>query len=460
MTGTTILECIYTRGRMKNGFFVKIGLVSLLSASSAFAGGYELLEQSPRGLGQAFAGRSTGFGDGSEVYYNPAAMKNIKGKVFTVGANIISPEAKFKNEGSSLVPALGGDALTGGNGGNGGAPRGTGNLYYVRDVADRFKFGLGINSLFGLASYYDPKWVGRYHAVKSNLQVINFVPALSIEMTDAFSIGIGMNNMYMDAELTNAVDFGTIGATTLGAAKAASLGLTPQNADGFGKVSGNDWAHGIILGANIDVTKATKLGFAYRGKIEGNIKGHADFTVPQAASILTSTGAFTSSEAWADVTLPETFSAGISNQVTDDWTVFLEGTWTRWSRFQELAVEYDTVQPDTITQENWETTWRVAGGVNIKHSPCLTLRAGFAYEESPVNNNSFRTPRIPDNDRVWATLGWGWQVSDNLVLDVAYAHLTMRDGYSANANSTGAVLAGKYELGIDIVSAGLTWNWE
>jgi long-chain fatty acid transport protein len=51
------------------------------------------------------------------------------------------------------------------------------------------------------------------------------------------------------------------------------------------------------------------------------------------------------------------------------------------------------------------------------------LRAGFAYDETPIRSAEFRTPRIPDNDRYFLSAGLKWSVTNFMDLDVAYAHL-------------------------------------
>src|SRR5690554_1450797 len=79
-----------------------------LQGETARAGGFQVMEQSVRGLGQSFAGATTGFGDGSSIWYNPAAMTIHEGDLIHLGNNLVIPKADFENEGSSLSPALGG----------------------------------------------------------------------------------------------------------------------------------------------------------------------------------------------------------------------------------------------------------------------------------------------------------------------------------------------------------------
>ncbi|MCB0357992.1 MAG: outer membrane protein transport protein, partial [Bdellovibrionales bacterium] len=222
--------------------------------ASSFAAGFELQEQSGIGLGQAFAGATAGYGDGSEVYWNPAAMMAIDGTTASASLHTIIPSTSFDDGGSNL-PALGGVPLVGNDGGNGGEVALVPNAYGVTDlIPDKLKFGIGLNVPFGLETQWDDGWTGRYQALKSELRTINVNPALAMNVTDNVSIGVGASIMFLDAELSNAIDFGTIGVATLGPTTAGSLGLLPQQADGKVTLNGDDTAYGVNAGVMIRPT--------------------------------------------------------------------------------------------------------------------------------------------------------------------------------------------------------------
>ncbi len=434
------------------------GLIALATmAADASAGGFAVLEQSVRGMGQAFAGSTTGFGDGSSAYYNPAAMTNIDGDLASLGVHLIVPHAGFDDQGSNN-PLLGGAPLNGNEGGNGGELATVPNLYLVKGLLDddRLKLGFAVNSPFGLASEWDDGWQGRYHALRSELVLINLNPSVAFEVTPNLSIGAGVSVIYADAELTNAVDFGTVGFSSLGAETAGMLGLVPQGSDGFAKVTGDDWGVGYNLGAMF-THGDTQFGVSFRSKVDLTLEGNGTFDVPANAVPLTGMGAFTESNAEASVSLPETISFDVQHQVNDKLGLAFGAIWTRWSRLQELRVIFENpAQPDSVTELDWNTTWRFAGGANYKVTDSLTLRGGLSYEETPIEEGIFRTPRIPDAERFWITAGATYAFNENILLDFGYAHIFFDDAESANPSSTGQVLNGEYDLTIDIVSVALT----
>ena len=131
--------------------------------------------------------------------------------------------------------------------------------------------------------------------------------------------------------------------------------------------------------------------------------------------------------------------------------------WTRWSRFDELRIRYgNPMQPETVQPENWDDNWRYSLGAIYKPNATWTFRAGFAYDETPIGKDKYRTPRIPGNDRTWAALGVGYQLSKTLGVDLAYSHLFVDDTkLDALDHSTGHQLVGEYDSDVDIISAQL-----
>jgi len=90
------------------------------------------------------------------------------------------------------------------------------------------------------------------------------------------------------------------------------------------------------------------------------------------------------------------------------------------------------------------------------------FRAGFAYDEAPVRNDELRTARVPDNDRRWLSLGCGYEASKSWSFDVAYSHLFISDtGINSNLGlgTSNATLVGTYDASVDIVSAGVNFNF-
>lgn len=449
---------------MRDGFrlfgaFVAVICFFAVGVDSSYAGGFALLEQSSEGQGTAFAGATAGYEDGSAVFFNPAAMRKTRKDLVALGGTFISPNAEFRNQGSHMNPALGSIPTSGDNGPNGGELALVPDFYTVLPLDSGFTAGLGVNSPFGLSTQYSNTWVGRYSAIKTDLRTVTISPALSYNITDELSIGAAVNVLYAGAELTNAIDFGTIGVGTLGFPTASALGLLPQQADGLARVKGNDWGVGATAGVSYSFCEGSSLGIAYRSNISTNLRGDADFIVPDNARILTSTGLFTDSDASAKMNLPESIAAGGIWKINDTWSVMGDVQWTRWSRFSELRVHFDSNQPDSVVNENWDNVWRWSIGAAYKPIDALTLRAGFTIDEEPISDKYHRTPRIPGNDRYWMAFGASYNFLEQLRLDISYAHLFVPDAKTDVVSATGDELIGEWDLSIDMYSAQLVYTF-
>jgi long-chain fatty acid transport protein len=423
-------------------------------SAQVYGAGFALTDQSASSAGNAYAGGAARAEDASTVYFNPAGMTNLKaGAQLLAGGHVIEPTLKFTNDGSVLADTYSGQPLTGDGTQDGGVPALVPNFYYVQGITPDLTAGLGINVPFGLAVKYDDNWVGRYNAVDSELTAVNFNPSLAYKVMDNLSLGLGVSVQTVEVKLSSAIDFG-------------ALILQPQQHDGFVSIKGDNndnlsygWNAGLLY--QLD---RTRVGLAYRSAIDHKIKGDADFTVPGSVSSVTSTGLFTDSKVSTDVTFPQTLSLSAFHRYNDALAVMADITWTGWSDFNELRIKYDNPeQPDSVTTEDWKDTYRYSVGADYRLYPQWLLRTGIAYDQTPVPNAQRRTARIPDNNRLWWSLGLGYQVGESLSLDFAYSHLWVNNTEIHNQLETSvpalnATLNGSYEANVNIFSAQLVWN--
>lgn len=426
-----------------------------IASQSALGAGFALIETNARGQGNAYAGAAAHTPDASTIFFNPAGMADLDSSQVVIASHIILPDAKFTNNGSSNAAVVGGGAISGDNA-DGGFDAFVPNIYWVTVLNDDVRFGLGINSPFGLATKYDDDWVGRYHGVVSDLKIINVNPSVSYRIDESLSFGGGLNLMLADIDLSNAIDF----AALLGQEAGSSDGFVGLSGDNFGDIS-----LGFNLGVQYRINEDIKLGIAYRSEVDVDVKGEGDFTVPSSAALLVAGGHFVDTGLQASISLPASFSFSLAQQIDEQFTFLADITWTGWSSFEELRIEFDNaLQPDGITTENWEDTLRYSVGVDYQHSEKLTLRTGIALDETPVPSAERRTPRLPDSDRTWVSLGLSYALEDNLSFDVGYSHLFLDDAdinntvESSNANVK-ATLNGNYTSSVNIVSLQLNWKY-
>src|SRR5437879_6130868 len=246
-------------------------LASIVSlACDVGAAGFQVNEQSARGLGSAFAGEAAAAEDASTIFFNPAGMTRLSGTQFVSAGFAIKPSVNFHNQGSRLNSAVGGGTLSGSNDGNGGPMALLQTLFISHELlSDRAWIGLGASTPYGLKTSWTPGWVGRYHAIDSELITVNVNPSLALKLTRWLSIGGGADIDYAKARLTNALDLGTIcqlNAPRLGLPPQACVsvsGLRPQRVDGFTAFRGDDWNASYNVGVLLSPLDTTRIGLRY-----------------------------------------------------------------------------------------------------------------------------------------------------------------------------------------------------
>ena len=114
---------------------------------------------------------------------------------------------------------------------------------------------------------------------------------------------------------------------------------------------------------------------------------------------------------------------------------------------------------------NWNDGWFFSVGGEYDYSSRLTLRSGVAYEISPIDSPSKRLVQIPDNNRVWLSVGASYKWSDAITLDVAYSHIFIEDGRVALNTAdnpldvTFGPFNGNVEASVDLFSVGMRTRW-
>lgn len=445
-----------------------LGCLTVMLSAHAIPGHaafFQLQENGPAGLGNAFAGGAAIAEDASTVWYNPAGLTRLSRAEYLVGGYVIVPSTKVKSVSGSTTVAVGGSVpVTGGNGGDAGEDAIVPNFYYSRRLNDQAVFGFGVNVPFGLATEYDSGWVGRYHALRSEIKTINLNPAIGYEINSQLSVGGGFNVQFVDAILTQAIDFGTI-CTAL----AQACGPRAGN-DGNARIKADNVGYGFNLGLLWSPQSDTRLGFAYRSKVNHKLEGTADIDAP--ANVVTAGvdvgRGIVDSGAMAYVTFPETISLSIFRELNSSWDIMADVTRTRWSRLPELRIDFDSAQPDSVVTLGLKDVNRYSIGANYRPGGSWIYRFGVALDNTPTPNESLRTPRLPDQDRTWFAVGAGYKQNADFSFDVSFVHIKIDDAdisksagtSSANENFFRGNLTASYEADVNILSAQARWTYK
>ena len=405
-------------------------------APVALGAGFQLKEQSGSLQGLSFAGASAKADDASVMFYNPAGITRLKGTQGHANLSLIKPSAKFNNDASGFtaaaVPAATAHTV---NDGDAGSLAAVPSLYAVSSMDNGVRYGLAINTPYGLKTEYNDDWVGRYYAIKSELMTINVAPTVAWKVNEEWSLGAALNIQYAEAELTNATRLNNVAL-----------------ADALTTLKGNDLGFGFRVGTMYEPTDSTRIGLAYQSgihhKLEGDVK-----------TILGSTliGAASTDNAEAKLRTPDVASLGVYHKLNDRLAVMGELAWTNWSVFENLTVvNSDTGSVLSNVEEKWDDSYFMALGMEYNPCNCPNKRFqfGVAYDQTPVDDE-YRTFRIPDEDRFWVSFGYGQEWGEDKSFTVGYSHIFVDDASVVeNASSTAkGVVSGSFDASVDILSA-------
>ena len=235
------------------------------------------------------------------------------------------------------------------------------------------------------------------------------------------------------------------------------------------EVSGDDWGTGWNFGLMWKPTDSTTLGFAYRSEIEFNLEGDSEFEndfymysaaadingvegangiIPAGAASGGTDATIRKQASKVPLTTPQSATFSVAHQLTNNLMLQGGATWTGWSSFKHfdvIATENTSGLGDGHTDisdiselngledgyighivEEWNDVWAAALGASYQATPQVLLRAGYAYDQSPVTYK-YRTARVPSSDRQWLTAGIQYKIDQDWTVDMGAAYLFMKE---------------------------------
>src|SRR5690606_39354297 len=107
------------------------------------------------------------------------------------------------------------------------------------------------------------------------------------------------------------------------------------------------------------------------------------------------------------------------------WQLLPDVSWTGWSSIQSLDIDNGALGQDSLDLR-FRDTWRIALGANYKLNQQWTLKGGVAWDQSPIDSDTYRPTALPDNNRYWVSVGAQYNFNDRTTVDVGYTHLFLK----------------------------------
>ena len=398
-----------------------IALLIFLTAASVYAGGYETFGLGARAssMGGAFIGLAD---DWTASYWNPAGLAQLKGGAG--GVDLLTPHATLRASDSyaNLPPG----------------PQTQETYKWTKDIFVNYS---GVepdqfNKTSVTEHFYQPQGLGCYFALPECTASLTFYSPLGHYTDWNDTMVYGMGSIYGKNYQSLAI-------------VASQLTLARELFDGLYAGLGVS-----LLYDNLErksekvVSNSAILDYSYEFdmKTDGyGAEGHAGLLyrvcdclsvggVYRTGATVKMTGTTTSSLtlAGADADThttykfrhPPTWGIGVAvKPIRDRLTLTADFQQTLWS-FYRTNVRYNQesllLQSSTY-DEDWSDSVRLRFGCEYMLRPAWALRAGFAYDESPLPAKAVSMAHIPDVDRKTITFGTGFLPAEDWNIDLVGA---------------------------------------
>ena len=416
--------------KLRHGLILIVMVSIIGSAQLGWGAGFALYEGSARGnaLGGAVVGRAD---DPSALFFNPAGITQLPGTQMMAGATFIMPKTDVTTHATSGAPGI-----TTTSESNVWIPP---HLYLTYQATDKVWLGLGMFSPFGLGTEFNAAWPGRYNNYNAVIQTLTINPNIAFKLNDKLSMALGLDFMYFKLKLNQKI--------TLNSALPSAIGDVDQS------LKGDSVGVGMNFALHYKACDWLKLGASYRSQVTQSVGGDAEYTKPNASQPypynLYYSQLFNDGKVSGNVTLPDEVFFGATFYPIQKLSFEVGGIWTHWSTYDALTIEYDnlkSVGSSSVTRtKNWDDTWRLFFGVEYNTTPWLDLRAGFVWDQEPVNA-SYVDYLVPANDRYLFSFGPGFKWR-NWTLDLSYTYLMITDRDNVAANPQYKVLDSSFSNG-------------
>ena len=351
-----------------------------LSFGSIYAGGYRVALQGQRMLGMGHAGLSV-FNNAETAFFNPAGIAFLDGKFnFSFGVSGIMSHVKFQNADYNWAYET-------------DNPMGTPfYLYATYQASDNISLGLAVYTPFGSSTVWN-KWAGSDIVNNISMKVFYIQPSLAYKFSDMFSVSASLIMAY--------------GGVTYN--KDINRYLTGDNGEKTNAQldSGMTGAAGFGFGVAFKPADNLSFGLNYRSSLTLDAKyGKAEFNnVPAFLSNTLKTTAFS-----AKLPMPAELGVGMSYKPMDKLLLAFDYSYTYWSIYEELRIDFKNGLPPSISKKNYHNTSTFRLGAEYQLSDKMFVRAGYYFDQSPVSEGYF-SPETPSTDTNNYTFGFGYKMN-------------------------------------------------
>jgi len=415
-------------------------LAILLVAPNAFAVGsggirVELNDSEVLAKGNAFVGQAD---NPSAVYFNAAGLTQLKGKNYlSSGFTVIAPSASYTDfAGNETQMVRQNFPLP--------------HLYLVSDFGiDDWVFGLGGLASWGSGTAWADDSPLRYATAEADVKNIDTLMTAAYKFNEQWSFALSANHTWSVANKSKKLAQGA-------------------GADGDYNLKVKDSGWGYHLATHFIMNEHHKFGLVYKSPIQLKYRGKA-FLHELNGFGSDFEGIFGGTSFETNVAeefeLPQSVVLGYSYQPDNKWTFNFDVEWMDWSSIEQELVEFTEVltaaqalvlNGGNPANRDWDAVWSIGLGGEYAWSDNLRIRGGYYQHTTPDQEENFE-PNLPDANKYGITGGFGYDLTENSTVDLAYNYLVYENQTIDNEIASGTI-KGKYE---QIMHIGLvTYSYE
>ncbi|WP_424244140.1 long-chain fatty acid transport protein [Elusimicrobium posterum] len=364
------------------------------------AAGFALYEFSARGnaMGGAVLANKA---EPASIASNPALITQLEGSQIQMGVTAVIVEGSTTLAGQKRDLETGTFYLP--------------TFFYTQQMREHIFLGIGLFPRFGLGGEYKNygTWgpaIAERQSYKMDLLTYSFNPVMASKITDDLSLAGGFEIMY--ARLIEEKGLG-------GANKIEVEGDSTTWGANFGLYYNPNWAEKWAAA----LTYRTKT----RHLASGDVKGYGAYSP--------ATGSAT-----AALALPDQLAFGLSFTPSDKLVVEADIMGIFWSSYKQLKLDYDDLNKGFSNEyKHYKDVFRLSFGAEYSLNKNWDIRAGYTYDESPINPN-FMDTMVPADDRHLFSAGFGYK-GQQWGVDFSYTYMYVSDLTGTTEHNTPA----KYE---------------
>ena len=398
-------------------------LLSITATSFLMSGAYKIPEQSlnSMALGAAYVAHTDG---ADTAYHNPANMAFMDYKQFAEAGLTWAHLPRNVFEGTDTTVS-GQSEIE-----NLQLPF----LHYVSNPIGQFRWGASLTVPGGLTKRWESPEQKTY-AEEFTLKVIELNPVASYKVSEQFAVGGGLRLIYSE---------GIVNSDGTGTSKPIKR-----------EMEGDTIEFGYNLAVSYRPTSDINMAVTYRSNIDLGEEGEANLYLANMGNQY---------DASVTVPLPAALNVAVSKTWQDKYTVELNYEKTYWSAYEELDFNYGSALPNAILirafddpkPRNWSDTDTFRIGLTAEVTPTVTVMAGYAKDETPVNKKNL-SYELPDSDADIYTIGVRMKHNDNLSYGISYLH-DKKESFSVAQGDD--KINGKFsEGGANLLTVGMAYTF-